>query len=109
MHAAVVSRPRWKRVVNCYSAVDRFFPACGLPDPRDLLRRARSLPHDADAFHGAVLERGSRGYSLVPVALRSPRQLTALVRAPFSSESWNWQFRPPDPPVRLLRRTWAAG
>lgn len=42
------------------------------------------------------------------VALRAPRQLAALFRAVLSSEAWKWQFRPPDPPTRLLRQTWAA-
>jgi cyclopropane-fatty-acyl-phospholipid synthase len=129
-------------------------------DPRDLLRSPRTFPKNSDAFHWTVIERGwggyypemgqlkrcaagqfvqiaevdgtedyrltsetwlrrmretvhsRRGFSIalrsVPVALRAPRQFSALMRALFSSESWNWQFRPPDPPVRLLRQTWAA-
>jgi cyclopropane-fatty-acyl-phospholipid synthase len=57
-----------------------------------------------------VRSRRGAGIALrsVPVALRAPRQFAALLRALFSSESWNWQFRPPDPPTRLLRQTWVA-
>ncbi len=129
-------------------------------DPRDLLRSLRAYPRNSDDYHWAVLERGWGGYypaigqlkrcaadrfglvsevdgtedylftsedwlrrmreavhsrrgvgimlRAVPVALRAPRQFAALMRALFSSESWNWQFRPPSPPTRLLRQTWAA-
>ncbi|HWB14618.1 MAG TPA: class I SAM-dependent methyltransferase [Pirellulales bacterium] len=44
---------------------------------------------------------------LLPVFARAPRQTLALLFAIFVSESWNWQFRPPEPPTRLLRQTWA--
>lgn len=44
---------------------------------------------------------------LLPILFRAPRQLLALLFATFVSESWNWQFRPPEPPTRLLRQTWA--
>lgn len=58
------------------------------------------------------LASGPRGALLflraAPVALRAPRQFGALMRALFSSESWNWQFRSTAPPVRLLRQTWVA-
>jgi cyclopropane-fatty-acyl-phospholipid synthase len=43
---------------------------------------------------------------LLPVFARAPRQTLALLFAIFVSESWNWQFRPPEPPTRLLRQTW---
>lgn len=42
----------------------------------------------------------------LPVLLRAPRQFLTLVRGVLSSKSWNWQFRPPNPPTRLLRQTW---
>lgn len=42
-----------------------------------------------------------------PVLVRSPRQLLTLLLGFLFSQSWNWQFRPPDPPTRLLRQTWA--
>lgn len=41
------------------------------------------------------------------VLLRSPRQLLTLLLALLVSDSWSWQFRPPDKPTRLLRQTWA--
>lgn len=44
---------------------------------------------------------------LLPLLVRAPRQMLALLFAIFVSESWNWQFRPPRPPTRLLRQTWA--
>jgi cyclopropane-fatty-acyl-phospholipid synthase len=43
----------------------------------------------------------------LPVLLRAPRQLLALLIGTLVSESWSWQFRPPNPPTRLLRQTWA--
>jgi cyclopropane-fatty-acyl-phospholipid synthase len=43
----------------------------------------------------------------LPVLVRSPRQFLTLLLCLFISESWNWQFRPPNAPTRLLRQTWA--
>jgi len=43
----------------------------------------------------------------LPVLVRSPRQFLTLLRGFLHSQSWNWQFRPPQPPTRLLRQTWA--
>ncbi len=44
----------------------------------------------------------------LPVLARSPRQSLALLLGFLVSESWNWQFRPQQPPpARLLRQTWA--
>ena len=41
------------------------------------------------------------------VFVRSPLQFLTLLLSVFLSESWNWQFRPPNPPMQLLRQTWA--
>jgi cyclopropane-fatty-acyl-phospholipid synthase len=46
-------------------------------------------------------------YRSLPVMMRSPGQFLTLLLNILSSESWNWQFRPPNPPTRLLRQTWA--
>ena len=43
----------------------------------------------------------------IPLVLRTPRQLLTLLMTVFLSDSWNWQFRPPHPPTRLLRQTWS--
>jgi cyclopropane-fatty-acyl-phospholipid synthase len=43
----------------------------------------------------------------LPVLVRSPLQFLTLLLSLLLSESWNWQFRPPNPPTRLLRQTWA--
>ncbi len=40
-------------------------------------------------------------------AVRSPRQFLTLLLAVLLSDSWNWQFRTPGAPTRLLRHTWA--
>ena len=37
---------------------------------------------------------------------RHPRQLATMLTCMLVTQSWNWQFRPPDPPTRLLRTTW---
>jgi cyclopropane-fatty-acyl-phospholipid synthase len=42
----------------------------------------------------------------LPVLVRRPRQSLALLLGFLVSESWNWQFRPPEAPTRLLRQTW---
>jgi cyclopropane-fatty-acyl-phospholipid synthase len=42
----------------------------------------------------------------VPLLARFPSQSLALLLGFLVSESWNWQFRPPRPPARLLRQTW---
>lgn len=46
-------------------------------------------------------------FRLIPVLVRSPGQFCTLLLYLLFSESWNWQFRPPNPPTRLLRQTWA--
>ena len=42
-----------------------------------------------------------------PVLVRSPLQFLMLLLSLLLSESWNWQFRPPNAPTQLLRQTWA--
>jgi len=46
------------------------------------------------------------GLRSLPVFVRAPRQFLTLLLGFLSSQSWNWQFRPPNPPTRLLRQTW---
>ena len=80
---------------------------------REVLETFRMFAHDQGWLRRMrELMRSRRGAVLAlraaPVALRAPRQFGALLRTLFSSESWNWQFRLPDPPTRLLRHTWAA-
>lgn len=43
---------------------------------------------------------------VLPILLAHPLQLATLLYCVLASESWNWQFRPPNPPTRLLRQTW---
>jgi cyclopropane fatty-acyl-phospholipid synthase-like methyltransferase len=43
----------------------------------------------------------------LPLLVHSTRQFLTLMLYLFVTESWNWQFRPPHPPARLLRQTWA--
>jgi cyclopropane-fatty-acyl-phospholipid synthase len=42
----------------------------------------------------------------VPFALRHPRQTFDMLTCMLGTESWNWQFREPNAPTRLLRQTW---
>jgi cyclopropane-fatty-acyl-phospholipid synthase len=42
------------------------------------------------------------------MALRHPLQFLTLIDCALVAESWNWQFRGPQPPTRLLRHTWQA-
>jgi cyclopropane-fatty-acyl-phospholipid synthase len=42
----------------------------------------------------------------IPTAVRHPQQFVTMINCMLMAESWNWQFRPPDPPTRLLRQTW---
>jgi cyclopropane-fatty-acyl-phospholipid synthase len=42
----------------------------------------------------------------LPTMLLHPVQLTTMLVCMLVTESWNWQFRPPDPPTRLLRQRW---
>jgi hypothetical protein len=39
--------------------------------------------------------------------VRHPVQCLAMFVCMLGSQSWNWQFRGPNPPTRLLRHTWA--
>lgn len=43
----------------------------------------------------------------LPVFVRAPRLFLTLLLGFLCSQSWNWQFRSPDPPTQLLRQTWA--
>jgi cyclopropane fatty-acyl-phospholipid synthase-like methyltransferase len=43
----------------------------------------------------------------LPYGLRHPVQLATMLLCMLCSQSWNWQFRGPSPPTRLLRHTWA--
>jgi cyclopropane fatty-acyl-phospholipid synthase-like methyltransferase len=45
--------------------------------------------------------------STMPFALRHPIQYATMLTCMLRSESWNWQFRGPNPPTRLIRQTWA--
>ena len=42
----------------------------------------------------------------LPTLLRHPVQFPTMLICMLVGESWNWQFRPPNPPTRLLRQTW---
>ncbi len=42
----------------------------------------------------------------LPTLLLHPVQLTTMLVCMLVTESWNWQFRPPNPPTRLLRQCW---
>jgi cyclopropane fatty-acyl-phospholipid synthase-like methyltransferase len=46
-------------------------------------------------------------FQSLPVLVRFPGQFLTLLLSLLLCESWNWQFRPPDAPTRLLRQTWA--
>jgi cyclopropane-fatty-acyl-phospholipid synthase len=46
-------------------------------------------------------------FRLIPVLVRFPGQFLTMLLYLLFSESWNWQFRPPNPPMKLLRQTWA--
>jgi cyclopropane fatty-acyl-phospholipid synthase-like methyltransferase len=45
--------------------------------------------------------------SSIPFALRHPIQFATMFACMLASQSWNWQFRGPNPPTRLIRQTWA--
>ena len=42
-----------------------------------------------------------------PTMIRHPKQFATMLLCMLVSESWNWQFRAPNPPTKLLRQTWA--
>jgi len=42
----------------------------------------------------------------LPLMLSHPFQFPTMLYCMLVSQSWNWQFRPPYPPVQLLRQTW---
>ena len=44
--------------------------------------------------------------SSLPTLLLHPLQFTTMLVCMLVTESWNWQFRSPHPPTRLLRQTW---
>jgi cyclopropane fatty-acyl-phospholipid synthase-like methyltransferase len=45
--------------------------------------------------------------SSLPYAVHHPIQFAAMFTCMLASQSWNWQFRGPNPPTRLIRQTWA--
>ena len=62
------------------------------------LRRVR---HTLRSRTGLKIALGS-----LPVMLLHPVQFTTMLICMLVTESWNWQFRLPHPPTRLLRQTW---
>jgi hypothetical protein len=42
----------------------------------------------------------------LPTMLTHPKQFATMIMCMLISESWNWQFRAPNPPTKLLRQTW---
>jgi cyclopropane fatty-acyl-phospholipid synthase-like methyltransferase len=42
----------------------------------------------------------------IPYAVRHPLHFAAMFTCMLGSQSWNWQFRGPNPPTRLIRQTW---
>jgi hypothetical protein len=42
----------------------------------------------------------------LPYIVRRPMQFATMMNCVLWAESWNWQFRGPNPPTRLLRHTW---
>jgi cyclopropane-fatty-acyl-phospholipid synthase len=41
----------------------------------------------------------------LPFAIRHPGQFATMIECMLVAESWNWQFRGPNPPTRLFRHT----
>jgi cyclopropane fatty-acyl-phospholipid synthase-like methyltransferase len=54
--------------------------------------------------------RSPRGLKILaealPLVVRHPVQFSRMVECMLWAESWNWQFRGPTAPTRLLRHTW---
>ena len=50
--------------------------------------------------------RGANFLPRLPTMLEHPLQAATMVLCILVCESWNWQFRGPNPPTRLLRQTW---
>jgi cyclopropane-fatty-acyl-phospholipid synthase len=42
----------------------------------------------------------------VPLMIEHPVQFATMIACMLATESWNWQFRTPNPPTQLLRQTW---
>ena len=42
----------------------------------------------------------------LPSMAQHPKQFATMLMCMLVSESWNWQFRGPNPPTTLLRQTW---
>jgi cyclopropane-fatty-acyl-phospholipid synthase len=42
----------------------------------------------------------------LPSIVQHPKQFATMFMCMLVSESWNWQFRGPNPPTKLLRQTW---
>ena len=42
----------------------------------------------------------------LPSLVHHPKQFATMLMCMLITESWNWQFREPNPPTRLLRQTW---
>jgi hypothetical protein len=42
----------------------------------------------------------------VPLIIEHPVQFATMIACMLATESWNWQFRTPNPPTQLLRQTW---
>jgi cyclopropane fatty-acyl-phospholipid synthase-like methyltransferase len=63
------------------------------------LRRIRRALSSPELFRA--------GCRALPLLVSHPIQLARMLRCMLISESWNWQFRGPNAPTKLLRQTWS--
>ena len=53
---------------------------------------------------------GRYAITSAPEAIRAlfryPRVTSTMIECYFIEQSWDWQFRGDDPPMKLLRHTW---
>jgi cyclopropane-fatty-acyl-phospholipid synthase len=58
--------------------------------------------------HGMLSKRAAKiALRSLPVLAQSPLQFLILLFCLFINNSWNWQFQPPNAPMKLLRQTWS--
>jgi SAM-dependent methyltransferase len=65
----------------------------------------------ANDFHLARMFRGlytnpKMVWRIARALVRHPRVTSTMVESYFVENSWDWQFRGPNPPMKLLRHTW---
>jgi cyclopropane fatty-acyl-phospholipid synthase-like methyltransferase len=122
-----------RRVINPKSSIKKMMNTTIFfvrkPDPRNLLKSPFAFSWGSDNFHWSMLtydyhltsehwlRRVKKAFTdfrelpkfiraFLSVLIRNPVHTLTMTACCMVTQSWEWQFRPPNPRAKLLRQTW---